>query len=79
MLRDAFIAKYKKDYPKAVEKLLSDQGRMVTFYSYSKEQWVHTPWLLEDVYAGKQFVDGRMIMAINGSERGLPKCCLHTY
>ncbi len=118
ILRDAFIAKYKKDYPKAVEKLCSDWDRMVTFYSYPKEHWVHirttnvvespfasarlrtdaakrfkkvenaatmlwkllmvaeknfralnSPWLLEDVYAGKQFVDGEIIMAINGSER----------
>ncbi|GAB4412381.1 MAG: IS256 family transposase [Thermodesulfovibrionales bacterium] len=118
ILRDAFVAKYRKDYPKAVEKLLSDWDRMVTFYSYPKEHWVHlrttnvvespfasarlrtdaakrfkkvenaaamlwkllmvaeknfralnSPWLLEEVYAGKQFVDGEIIMTTNGSER----------
>ena len=108
-LRDAFIARYQKDYPKAAEKLLRDWDRMVTFYSFPKEHWVHlrtsnvveSPfssvrlrtdaakrfkkvqnatamiwkllqvaekrfrtlkgyWLLPDVYAGKQFVDGVM-------------------
>lgn len=40
-LRDRFISRYKKDYPKAVEKLLTDWDRMVTFYSFPKEHWVH--------------------------------------
>lgn len=40
-LRDAFAARYRKDYPKAAEKLFSDWGRMVTFYSFPKEHWVH--------------------------------------
>jgi putative transposase len=40
-LRDAFVAHYRKDYPKAVEKLLSDWDRMITFYSFPKEHWVH--------------------------------------
>lgn len=40
-LRDAFILRYQKDYPKAVEKLQSDWERMVTFYAYPKEHWVH--------------------------------------
>jgi transposase-like protein len=118
ILRDAFAARYRRQYPKAVERLLSDWDRMVTFYSYPKDHWVHirttnvvespfasarlrtdaakrfkkvdnatimlwkllmvaeknfralnSPWLLEDVYAGKQFVDGEMIMTTNGSER----------
>lgn len=105
--RDAFIERYRKEYSKAVEKLLRDWDRMVTFYSFPKEHWVHlrttniveSPfssvrlrtdaakrfkkvqnatamiwkllqvaqksfrtlkgfWLLQDVYAGKQFVDG---------------------
>jgi len=41
ILRDAFAARYRKDYPKAVEKLLSDWERMVAFYSYPKDHWVH--------------------------------------
>ena len=41
ILRDAFAARYRKDYLKAVEKLLSDWDRMVTFYSFPKDQWVH--------------------------------------
>jgi len=40
-LRDAFIARYRRDYAKAIEKLLSDWDRMVTFYSFPKEHWPH--------------------------------------
>lgn len=40
-LRDAFILRYQKNYPKAVEKLQADWERMVTFYAYPKEHWVH--------------------------------------
>ncbi|MBI5307083.1 MAG: IS256 family transposase [Planctomycetes bacterium] len=40
-LRDAFVNRYRKDYPKATEKLLSDWDRMITFYSFPKEHWVH--------------------------------------
>jgi putative transposase len=106
-LRDAFILRYQKDYPKATQKLQADWERMVTFYAYPKEHWVHlrttnvveSPfgairlrtdaakrfkkvenatvmiwklltvaekrfrmlkghWLLPDVYAGDQFIDG---------------------
>jgi len=39
--RNAFIERYRKDYPKATEKLLSDWDRMVTFYSFPKEHWPH--------------------------------------
>lgn len=40
-LRDEFINHYRRDYPKAVEKFLTDWERMVTFYSYPKEHWAH--------------------------------------
>jgi len=40
-LRDGFVNRYGKNYPKAAEKLLSDWDRMVTFYSFPKEHWVH--------------------------------------
>jgi transposase-like protein len=40
-LRDKFVNRYRRDYPKAVEKLLTDWERMVTFYSYPQEHWVH--------------------------------------
>jgi putative transposase len=40
-LRDAFVDRYRKDYAKAVEKLLSDWDRMVTFYAFPKEHWPH--------------------------------------
>jgi putative transposase len=40
-LRDTFVERYRKEYPKAVEKLLCDWDRMVTFYSFPKEHWVH--------------------------------------
>src|SRR5271169_2904431 len=40
-LRDAFVERYRKDYSKAADKLLTDWDRMVTFYSFPKEHWVH--------------------------------------
>lgn len=40
-LRDAFVERYLKDYTKAVEKLLADWDRMVTFYSFPKKHWPH--------------------------------------
>jgi transposase-like protein len=40
-LRNAFIKRYENDYQKATEKLLADWDRMVTFYSFPKEHWVH--------------------------------------
>jgi len=40
-LRDAFINRYRKDYSKATQKLLSDWERMVTFYDFPKEHWAH--------------------------------------
>ncbi|HSW63526.1 MAG TPA: transposase, partial [Dissulfurispiraceae bacterium] len=40
-LRDAFVSKYQQHYPKAVQTLLRDWERMVTFYSFPKEHWVH--------------------------------------
>jgi len=40
-LRDKFINRYKDNYTKATNKLLSDWERMVTFYKYPKEHWVH--------------------------------------
>ena len=39
--RDQFIRRYKKNYPKAGETLLRDWDRMVTFYEFPKEHWVH--------------------------------------
>lgn len=38
-LRNGFISRYKRDYPKAAEKLLRDWERLVTFYSFPKEHW----------------------------------------
>ena len=40
-LRDKFVDRYRKDYSKAGEKLLSDWDRMITFYSFPREHWVH--------------------------------------
>jgi transposase-like protein len=40
-LRDDFIARYGKDFPKATETLMRDWDRMVSFYSFPKEHWVH--------------------------------------
>jgi transposase-like protein len=40
-LRDKFINRYKNGYAKATDKLMSDWERMVTFYKYPREHWVH--------------------------------------
>jgi transposase-like protein len=40
-LRDAFAARYRKPYPKAVETLLRDWQRMVTFYRFPRDHWIH--------------------------------------
>ncbi len=40
-LRDGFVRRYGKDFPKATETLTRDWERMVTFYSFPKEHWVH--------------------------------------
>jgi len=40
-LRNKFIERYRKDYSRATDKLLSDWDRMVTFYSFPKEHWAH--------------------------------------
>ncbi len=39
--RDQFVARYKDSYPKAGDTLLRDWDRMVTFYDFPKEHWVH--------------------------------------
>ena len=39
--RDQFINRYQKGFPKATNKLLRDWDRMITFYSFPKEHWVH--------------------------------------
>jgi len=39
--RDRFVACYRKQDPKAAETLLKDWDRMVTFYDFPKEHWVH--------------------------------------
>jgi transposase-like protein len=40
-LRDAFVNRYQKEYPKAVQTLCADWDRMTTFYSFPKEHWTH--------------------------------------
>ena len=40
-LRDAFVARYRKAYPKAAETLCRDWERMVTFYRFPKAHWLH--------------------------------------
>jgi len=40
-LRDQFVARYGKLYPKAAETLCRDWERMVTFYNFPKEHWRH--------------------------------------
>src|SRR2546427_2220524 len=120
-LRDQFAARYRRLCPKAVETLSRDWERMVTFYRFPKDHWIHlrttnpvespfsavrlrtdaarrykkvanaealiwkipmiaekkfrrlnAPELLEDVYAGKTFVDG---VAVRSEERRVGKEC----
>lgn len=40
-LRDEFVDKYRKSDKKAVDTLLRDWDRMITFYSFPKEHWTH--------------------------------------
>ena len=40
-LRDRFVERYGKLYPKAAETLCRDWERMVAFYRFPKEHWVH--------------------------------------
>jgi transposase-like protein len=40
-LRDNFVRRYSKWYPKATDKLLRDWERMVSFYNFPKEHWRH--------------------------------------
>lgn len=39
--RDAFVRTYHKTDKKAVETLMRDWDRMVTFYAFPKEHWIH--------------------------------------
>jgi transposase-like protein len=39
--RDEFVMRYKRTDKKAVETLLRDWDRMVTFYRYPKDHWIH--------------------------------------
>lgn len=40
-MRDRFVSRYRKAHPKAVETLLRDWERMVTFFRFPKEHWKH--------------------------------------
>lgn len=40
-LRDDFIVRYGKDFPRATETLARNWDRMVAFYSFPKEHWAH--------------------------------------
>jgi len=40
-LRNGFIARYGKDFPKAAETLERDWDRMITFYDFPREHWKH--------------------------------------
>jgi len=40
-MRDQFAVRYRKPYPKAVETLCCDWERMVTFYCFPKNHWIH--------------------------------------
>src|SRR5205085_5655326 len=52
-LRAEFTARYRKLAPKAVERLADDWERLVTFYQFPREHWVHlrTSNLVESPFA----------------------------
>jgi putative transposase len=39
--RDRFTTRYRKLYPKAADTLMKDWDRMISFYGFPKEHWVH--------------------------------------
>ena len=39
--RDRFVARYRRLYPKATETLMKDWNRMISFYEFPKDHWVH--------------------------------------
>ena len=39
--RDRFLLRYRKEYPKAADTLMKDWDRMVSFYSFPNQHWVH--------------------------------------
>ncbi len=39
--RDLFLSRYSREFSKATETLSRDWERMVSFYSFPKEHWVH--------------------------------------
>ncbi len=63
--RDAFVCLYCKTDPKAVDTLLRNRDRGVTFYAFPKEHWepwrrLNAPELLPLVASGVLFKDGIM-------------------
>jgi len=38
-LMDSFAERYRREYPRAVECLLKDQDKLLTFYAYPREHW----------------------------------------
>lgn len=52
-LRQAFATRFRRLYPKAVETLDRDWERLVTFYAFPKEHWVHlrTTNIIESPFA----------------------------
>ena len=40
-MRDRFVGRYRETQAKTCEVLMRDWERMVTFYSFPKEHWVH--------------------------------------
>jgi len=40
-LHDRFVSRYRKEDPKATDTLTKDWDRMVSFYSFPREHWVH--------------------------------------
>lgn len=39
--RDRFVSRYRRAYPKAVQILCRDWERMVAFYDFPREHWIH--------------------------------------
>ena len=68
-LRAQFTTRYRKLAPKAVERLVDDWERLVTFYQFPREHWPHlrTSNVVESVRHEASSWNGAIPVAISGS------------
>lgn len=66
--RDAFVRLYRKTDSKAVDTLLRDWDRMVTFYAFPKDHWIHlrTTNIVESPFASVRLRTDASLQARRG-------------